>query len=554
MICKQKKTIIHFNLLFLIIFFCFAVPVQVKSDEPEKEDNMLSGMAAIKVKSFHLKGNTAFSDQKLSQITGPYENRQISIEELEAVRIKLTRHYTDRGYINSGAIIPDQNIEKGIITILIIEGKITDTKISGNDWVNTHYITSRLKSAIGNKKRPFNIKTLEESLKLIKQKKIIKNINANIKPGFKQGEAALSVAIEEARPYSFTLKYDNQASAGIGIYQSYASFTHDNLTGWGDSVSAEYKKTKGSGNIVFDYTLPVTRWDTSLFFNYSESGSTVISSPFDILDIKSRTETIGLGIKHPFYRTVAQEFIAGLKLEKKHTESFLLDVPFSFASHPDDFETELSSLNFFQEYVSKKMSYVFALKSDIKFGINWLGATVHNGKDRAGNEYADSKDTAWLLQMQWFKHLPFLNSKLLLKTNLQLSDDPLLSSEKFSIGGASSVRGYKENFIMADNGLVSSLEWRKPLFILQIPGISKTATDGTIELALFFDYGTSWNTGSNDPQIKEINSLGTGLRWSVSKNTYISIYYGHALKDIEKSNENNLQENGFHFEISIGIL
>ena len=71
---------------------------------------------------------------------------------------------------------------------MIIEGKITDTKISGNDWVNTHYITSRLKSAIGNKKRPFNIKTLEESLKLIKQKKIIKKKKIR-----KNGKAVLTI-------------------------------------------------------------------------------------------------------------------------------------------------------------------------------------------------------------------------------------------------------------------------------------------------------------------------------------------------------------------------
>jgi hemolysin activation/secretion protein len=549
-----KQIVLCFILLCLISFFCFTMPAPGRSDEPTNEDNMLSGLATIKVKTFNLKGNTAFSDQELSQITVPYENRQISIEELETVRNRLTRYYTDRGYINSGAVIPDQNVENGIITISIIEGKIIDTKISGNDWLHTRYIKGRLKSAIGKEEDPFNIRVLEERLKLLKQNKLIKNINANIKPGFKQGEANLSVAIEEESPYNLTLRYDNHASSGIGTSQRTVSFVHDNVTGWGDSVSAKYKKTKGYDNISFDYTLPVTRWDTSLFFNYSESGATVVLYPFDMLDIESKTKTIGFGIKHPFYKTLSQKFIAGLKLEKKHSETFLLGVPFSFGTHPDDFEIEVTTFTFSQEYVAKDMSQVFAMNSDIKFGMDCLGASVYEGKDRTGNDYADSEYIVWLLQMQWFKRLSFVNSSLLFKTNFQISDRPLLSLEKFSIGGVSNVRGYRENFMTRDNSLVTTLEWRFPLFKLQIPVLSKAETDGGIELSPFFDYGMGWNTQGDNSNPKDISSIGAGLGWHINNNIYMQIYYGYALRDIEKSGENNLQDKGIHFEISVNLF
>lgn len=531
-------------LLFFMIFINFTIINSIAAG------NQLSRQATLKVSRINLQGNISFSTEELSALTAPCENREITIRELEELRKKITHYYTDRGYINSGVIIHDQDVTDGAITLTIIEGKITNTEVTGNDWLHTKYISCRLESAIKQQGKAFNINLLEKRLKLLKQDRLIENINAVISPGLKFGEANLDLEINEARPYQISLKYNNHGSPGIGSYRGEIALAHYNLTGClGDSLELNYKETKGFDDYSVNYTIPLTRFDTTFGFNYSKSASTVVSYPFNMLNIKSETKTFGAYLRHPFYKTLSREFAAGLGLKKHHNKTFLLGFPYSFTTHPDDYETHVTELSFFQEWVSRSMTQVLALRSDFKFGLDWFNATMHSGTDNLGKEYADSGYITWLGQLQWFRRLKFLNSAFLFKTDLQLTNEPQLSSGKFSIGGNSTVRGYRENQMTTDNGVVSSLEWRIPIFQLKLPVLSKTESDGQIRFCPFFDYGWGWDIGEDDLVPKEIYSLGAGLGWSISKNINTAIYYGHSLREIKASEEHDLQDDGIHFEI-----
>lgn len=87
-------------------------------------------------------------------------------------------------------------------------------------------------------------------------------------------------------------------------------------------------------------------------------------------------------------------------------------------------------------------------------------------------------------------------------------------------------------------------------FHLKIPGVSRGQDDGEFQLCPFFDIGKGWNKDSDDPSPDSIYSAGTGVRWLVSKKIYAEIYWGEALRNIENSDEYNLQDDGIHFEIS----
>lgn len=54
------------------------------------------------VRQIRVIGSTAFSAEELSRITAPYLNRELTSEDIEALRLALTLHYVNRGYINSG--------------------------------------------------------------------------------------------------------------------------------------------------------------------------------------------------------------------------------------------------------------------------------------------------------------------------------------------------------------------------------------------------------------------------------------------------------------------
>jgi hemolysin activation/secretion protein len=55
----------------------------------------------------------------------------LTTEDLEALRLALTHLYVEHGYITSGAIIPDQTVTDGVITLDLIEGRLHDIEVAG---------------------------------------------------------------------------------------------------------------------------------------------------------------------------------------------------------------------------------------------------------------------------------------------------------------------------------------------------------------------------------------------------------------------------------------
>lgn len=127
------------------------------------------------VRGYRFEGNHAFSDAELSRVMEPFTNRGLDSGEIEQARRAVTLHYIDRGYVNSGAVIPDQNPESGIITILIVEGVLSGIEIRGNKWLRDGYIAGRLRRWSD---PPLNLKELQEGLQLLRQNPNVRQIKA----------------------------------------------------------------------------------------------------------------------------------------------------------------------------------------------------------------------------------------------------------------------------------------------------------------------------------------------------------------------------------------
>jgi hemolysin activation/secretion protein len=69
------------------------------------------------VDRFEFEGNTAISDAELTKVTEPFTGRDISFAELFQARSAVTQLYIERGYITSGAVIPPQTLQGGVVRI-----------------------------------------------------------------------------------------------------------------------------------------------------------------------------------------------------------------------------------------------------------------------------------------------------------------------------------------------------------------------------------------------------------------------------------------------------
>ena len=148
---------------------------------------------------------------------------------------------------------------------------------------------------------------------------------------------------------------------------------------------------------------------------------------------------------------------------------------------------------------------------------------------------------------------PFGRAKLLFRTDLQLANDALLPLEAFSVGGAHSVRGYREDQFVRDNGWASSLEWRVPVVRLPIPYLTTRSDEGMVQIAPFFDIGRSWFTDLDTPAPELIYSIGLGVRWDPTRHIHAELYWGEALTNVETPG-NDLQDDGIHFQVLVRLF
>ncbi|MDX1696782.1 MAG: POTRA domain-containing protein, partial [Thiohalobacterales bacterium] len=251
----------------------------------------LSRQARVFVREFRLEGNSVFSDTELAAVTGSYVNREISSGELQELRYRLTLYYVERGYINSGAVIPDQQVRDGIITLQIIEGELSEINVSGERRLRPAYIRDR--AALGGGP-PLNIVTLGEQLQILQQNPRIERLNATLEPGAVPGESQLNVRVEEAQPYELWLDLDNARSPSVGGEGATLRGLHRNLTGHGDTLEADLGGSEGLVEWNLAYTRPLNARDTRLRLSVQGNDSEVVETPFDILDIENEEITFSL--------------------------------------------------------------------------------------------------------------------------------------------------------------------------------------------------------------------------------------------------------------------
>jgi hemolysin activation/secretion protein len=528
------------------------------------------------VREIKVTGSTAFTADELAKVTAPYQNREVTSEDLEALRVALTVLYIEKGYVNSGAILPDQTVTDGVVNYQIIEGSLTGVEVRGNEWFRSSYFQKRFSLDAG---PPLNVNALQQRLQLLLEDSRIQRLNAELRPGVQRGEGILDVRVEERTPYSMSFDYNNYQSPSVGEHRGIVVLEHRNVTGNGDEFTGQYGRSRGLNPLLdFKYSFPITARDTTLSYQYRKNTFSVIEQPFEELDINSKSDVYTLSLRQPVYRIFDDcslirkyedprgrcDIVLELTGERLAHKTTLLGEKFSLEAGAQDGRTAVAALRPALEWVYKSQNQVIAARSRFSFGIDALDATVNP------NGLPDGKFFAWLGQFQWVRRLGVLDSYFIFRTDAQLANDPLLSLEQISVGGRYSVRGYRENTMLRDRALITSFETRLPLMPLmqRFLGFDLAGYGFQyLELAPFYDFGRGWNKEQNTPKPQDISSVGVGLRWGLTVipsgphffgwlpplRPQFEVYWGHRLRKVFNPRD-SLQDNGVHMQFILGVF
>jgi hemolysin activation/secretion protein len=558
----------------------------------------LSEVGSVRVERLHFEGNTVFTNEQLNDAAAPILDRRpdhmLSIEDLQAIRVALTQFYVNAGFINSGAVLPDQQIENGTVTYRIVEGKLTaihvlrrpapaagaittaaaptpPTPENGQTTAGAHpneatppsvpsgsanqglhllrdsYVADRVYLAAG---PPLNITKLKNRLELLRQDPNIQAVNGILKPGDEPGESILNLFITERNPFHLGTEFSNPRSPAVGAYRLDVLASDTDLTGSGDALSLRYGVLDGSidnlqfaqaNDLTVDYSLPFTPFDTTLLVDYTRSSDLVVEPPFNAADITSRTDELSFTIRQPIWRTPTQQLALFVGASSEDNTTYVMGQPFSFSDGADNGTSNVFALRVGGDYTFAGPSQALALRSTFGIGLEFPGATVNSDGE------PDTRFFDWLGQAQYVHALPLgpvdsplFGTKGVLRFNAQLSAEPLLAPEQFGLGGIQTVRGYRENQIVRDNGLDVQAE-------LHIPLVQRAGNDW-LDVRPFVDAGYGYNVKVSSPEL--LSSIGCGLVFTPTDKINFQIYYGYAFKKFNNPTT-DLQDMGIHFSLTV---
>jgi hemolysin activation/secretion protein len=344
--------------------------------------------------------------------------------------------------------------------------------------------------------------------------------------------------VQEAPRYELSAIADNKLAPSLGEVKLTLLGAVNNLTGRGDQLGAEFGWAEGiPHDLGLRYRTPITARDTAIGVHYENTKAVVEEKPFDVLDITSRLETVGIELSHPVYRTQNRQLVLSGLLERRETETTLLGVPFSFSPGVVDGKATVSVLRLIADYLDRGRTQVIAARSTINVGLDAFDSTIHTDGS------PDSKFVSWLGQFQYVRRLSERRGdQIRLRADLQLTDDALLPVEQYAVGGLDSVRGYRSFQLLRDYGYTASIEYRIPVFANPVGARN-------LQFAAYVDTGGAKFKERDNPDPSSLTGVGIGFIWSPVREFFAELYFAKGLDDVPEPPSSHLQDESIYFRL-----
>ena len=523
---------------------------------------LVASVAKASSSTIVIEGTTSLPAEKVDQIIAKYQQQRMDFVTRQQLLVELNQLYHDAGFVSSGFVVAAEDAS-GNLRLRPIEGSLSRVEVIGATRLRNRYLSARVHRRV---QEHVQIDDVQRTLRWLQSDPNINRLDAELLPGDEVGLAVLRLDVEDSKRFSVGLVADNYRSPALGAEGATLLASARNLSGYGDLVSFSAGLSDGSDSLTGRLEVPVTSRGIVLSAYYARSDSQIIESRFESLDIESQTDTVGLSVAVPLFDGVIQKLQLTLALENKESESSIIGVPFSFSPGAQEGVSETATAELGIDWERRQANAAFAVRLGYRKGFHALGATEHKPVRSVLTALnptgADGKFGRWLLQgtvalnpSQWISAF-HERTRLTIKSTVQIADDPLMALEKLSIGGARTVRGYRENTFVRDNGAALTAELRLPIWRYR-----SEPHPLNLQVVPFADVGWSWDDvatsagARNSERKRRIASAGLGLDWRPVKGLRAQVFWAERIDDNLESGRNvrsdyDLQDDGIHFQIS----
>lgn len=469
----------------------------------------------ISVNQLQVTGATVYSEAQLIALTGFAPGSELSLSELRAMADQISDHYQGNGYFVAKAYLPAQDIENGVVTIAVQEGRYGKVVLK-NESTLADGVANNMLSGL-NSGDIIESEALERRLLLLSGLPGV-NVKSTLVPGAVAGTSDLIVEVLPGRSISGSVDADNAGSRYTGEYRVGATVNLNNPAGLGDVASLRVL-TSGSGMSYarLSYQMPVGKATLGVAYSHLDYE---LGREFESLQANGTAQVATVYGSYPLIRSRNTNLSAQLAM---------------------DFRTFQDKIDSTSSVTDKKAQALTAsLVGDHRDNIGHGGITAYTVGLTSGNldietPAARALDATTAQSNGHYNKLAFSALRvqnlseifsLYGAINGQIASKNLDVSEKLSLGGMYGVRAYPVGEAYADEGYLATLEAR-----MLLARFSENMV-GRMHLVAFADTGTvkinkdPWFAGDNR---RTLSGAGLGLTWVDPGNFSVRTYYAQKI-------------------------
>jgi hemolysin activation/secretion protein len=392
-----------------------------------------------------IQGAPHLSVKLRADIEAQFSHRCLGVSEIETILGLITKDYIDRGYVTTRAYLPAQELGKGRLEILVIEGRLGGVKIDDGARINPRNVFPPSGGLL-------NLRDFEQGIDQVNR--LSSNDAAlDIQPGAAPGESVVVIHNKPGRPVHASVSADNSGSESTGRRQAGFSLSADSLLGLNELLLATYRRSqpndmdhKGSESKSLSAILPF-RWTTFTVSGSESEFVSMVSLPSgEALQFRGRTRNLSFRAEQLLYRNqVTRAGVYG-NLTVKDSKNYLGGELLGVSSR------KLSVLDLGGTASTAVLGG--ALSADLGYsrGLGIAGA-LHDqdGLIDAAPHAQFGKLTLGANFTRPFR-IGSLDASFSSSLTSQYALDTLFGSEQMLIGGPFSVRGFYNNTLSGDRG------------------------------------------------------------------------------------------------------
>ena len=433
-----------------------APPPLPKVQKPIEQKKPVDGEQTVQIKNFQFSGNKLLTDQELQSIVEKWKGRTLTFEDLQNVITDIQEYYSSKNRIGK-ALLPEQEIKDGIVSIKIIEGVLGDVVVEQTSPKPRMAVETVKKYFKGEKDSAYiDTKDLQRKIFILNDLAGV-NATGTYEQGKKEGESNFKVTLQDTPFFKGEVVAANYGSKSTGSNQALANLSFNNISGIGDLFTVNGIKSSGSDYVQGSYAVPILYDGLKLALNASKLDYQTLSSFSSTNQSKGDAKTYAANFTYPVFRTDRASVNAKVGYETKD----YLNTNVLTAATISDYKIDnmIAGLNgFLYNNDQSSISY----NANVTFGRLKINDAAQETSD---NTSAKTKGSFEKLAFNISRNQPLpdlKNTNWLISVDGQTANKNLNSSEQMSLGGPYAVRAYPTGQGSGSQGVILKTELQYP--------------------------------------------------------------------------------------------